>query len=223
VAEAAHSPSLFRFGVFELDLRSGELRKQGLKIRLQEKPLRILAILIENAGEVVTREELRQQLWPPDTFVDFEHSVNTAIKKLREALDDSAENPRFIETLPRHGYRFIGQVGSLGGIGTVLPVARPDFVSAEPALRLVPAWALADSALATPAHPPPTVEDRRERSHWLATVVVAAIVVFGALFALNVAGLRDRFLSSVGRSNPSPFCRLKTSRAIRNRNTLLTA
>jgi len=94
VPEAAHSSSFLRFGAFELDLRAGELRKQGLKIKLQEKPLRILAILLEHSGEVVTREDLRQQLWSADTFVDFDHSINTAINKLREALGDSAENPR---------------------------------------------------------------------------------------------------------------------------------
>ena len=105
--EAAPSHPIARFGVFELDFRAGELRKQGMKVKLQERPLQILTLLLEHPGEVVTRGELRQQLWPADTFVDFDHSVNTAVNKLREALGDSAENPRFIETLPRHGYRFI--------------------------------------------------------------------------------------------------------------------
>ncbi|HXH49075.1 MAG TPA: winged helix-turn-helix domain-containing protein [Terriglobia bacterium] len=194
--EAAHSPYVLRFGVFELDLRAGELRKQGLKIRLQEKPLRVLAILLENTGEVVTREELREQLWPPDTFVDFEHSVNTAIKKLREALDDSAENPRFIETLPRHGYRFIGNVEPLR---TIRPTLLTEEFHAAPAkLRpsLVSGRTTPDSVLATTARPPPMVQYRRERRRLLAIVAVGAIAVFGALFALNVAGLRDRVLSN---------------------------
>ena len=108
--EATPSPTLVRFGAFEVDLRSGELRKQGLKVRLQERPFQILTFLLENRGEVVTREELRKRLWPEDTFVDFDHSVNTAINKLRDALGDTAENPRFIETLPRHGYRFVAPV-----------------------------------------------------------------------------------------------------------------
>src|SRR5713226_6527334 len=94
------------FGAFELDLRAGELRKQGLKIKLQEQPFQILAMLLANQGQVVTREELRNKLWPADTFVDFDHGLNKAINKLREALGDSAENPRFVETLPRRGYRF---------------------------------------------------------------------------------------------------------------------
>jgi TolB-like protein/Tfp pilus assembly protein PilF len=99
-----------RFGVFELDLRSGELRKFGLRLKVQEKPLAILAVLLERPGEVVTREELRQRLWHADTFVDFEHSVSIAVHKLRLALGDTAENPRFIETLARRGYRFIAPV-----------------------------------------------------------------------------------------------------------------
>ena len=96
-----------RFGLFEVDLRAGELRKNGVKIKLQDQPLQVLVTLLRHAGDVVTREELRRELWPTDTFVDFDHSLNAAVKRLRDALDDSAENPRFIETLPRHGYRFI--------------------------------------------------------------------------------------------------------------------
>ncbi len=106
----SRSPRAVRFGVFEVDLRTGELRKQGLKIRLQEKPFQVLSSLLERAGEMVTREELRAKLWPEDTFVDFDHSINIAINKLREALGDAAENPRFIETLARRGYRFITPV-----------------------------------------------------------------------------------------------------------------
>ena len=103
-----------RFGVFEVDLRSGELRKQGLKIKLQGQPIQILALLLERPGEVVTREELKEKLWPKDTFVDFEHGLNAAVKKLRAALEDSADNPRFVETLHRRGYRFIAPVTALG-------------------------------------------------------------------------------------------------------------
>ncbi|HYL84008.1 MAG TPA: winged helix-turn-helix domain-containing protein [Candidatus Angelobacter sp.] len=101
-----------RFATFEVDLRAGELRKQGKRIRLQEQPFHVLTVLLQRPGEVVTREELRNQNWPPDTFVDFDNSLNTAINKLREALGDSADNPRFIETLPRRGYRFIAPVSS---------------------------------------------------------------------------------------------------------------
>jgi eukaryotic-like serine/threonine-protein kinase len=104
--------SVLRFGVFEVDLRAGELRKQGVRIKLQEQPLSVLKILLERSGEVVTREELRSQIWSTDTFVDFDNSLNTAINKLREALGDSADNPRFIETLPRRGYRFLAPLSS---------------------------------------------------------------------------------------------------------------
>jgi len=104
----AQNEGILRFDVYELNLRSGELHKGGRKIRLQEQPFRILATLLEEPGQVVTREELRERLWPADTFVDFDHSLNTAIKKLRQALNDEAEMPRFIETLPKRGYRFIG-------------------------------------------------------------------------------------------------------------------
>jgi len=108
-----------RFGVFEVDVRAGELRKQGVKIKLQEQPFQVLQILLEHPGETVTREDLRQRIWPADTFVDFDGGVNNAIKRLREALGDKAETPRYIETLPRRGYRFIGTVN---GSASLTPV-----------------------------------------------------------------------------------------------------
>jgi TolB-like protein/DNA-binding winged helix-turn-helix (wHTH) protein/tetratricopeptide (TPR) repeat protein len=110
MALETRNSEVVRFATFQVDLRSGELRKQGLKIKLQEQPFRVLKVLLQRPGEVVTREDLQNQNWPPDTFVDFENSLNTAIKKLRDALGDSADNPRFIETLPRRGYRFIAPV-----------------------------------------------------------------------------------------------------------------
>jgi len=108
-------PVILRFGVFEADLRAGELRKQGVRVKLQEQPFHVLTVLLRRPGEVVTREELRNQNWSPDTFVDFDNSLNTAINKLREALGDSADNPRFVETLPRRGYRFIAPVSAVDG------------------------------------------------------------------------------------------------------------
>src|SRR5438309_967221 len=106
-----------RFGVFELDLHAGELRRQGMRVRLQEQPFQLLVQLLEKPGEVVTREELRNRLWPADTFVDFDHSLNAAIRRLRDALGDSAENPRFVETVARRGYRFLTPVESGNGNG----------------------------------------------------------------------------------------------------------
>src|SRR6266566_2541952 len=99
-----------RFGAFELDQDAGELRKQGTRMKLQEQPLQMLQVLLQRPGEVVTREELQQKIWPSDTFVDFDHGINNAIKRLREALGDAAETPHYIETLPRRGYRFVGKI-----------------------------------------------------------------------------------------------------------------
>jgi TolB-like protein/DNA-binding winged helix-turn-helix (wHTH) protein/tetratricopeptide (TPR) repeat protein len=112
MAESASSQTL-RFATFEVDLRSGELRKNGIKIKLQEKPFQVLALLLDRRGELITREELRAKLWPADTFVDFDHSLGTAIAKLRQALGDSAQNPRFVQTVSSRGYRFLAPVGSL--------------------------------------------------------------------------------------------------------------
>ena len=106
--EQSPLPRVLRFGIFEIDLRAGELRRDGVKLKLQEQPFQLLCMLVEHPGEVVTREELRNRLWPADTFVDFDHSLNAAIKRLRDALGDSAENPRFVETVARRGYRFMG-------------------------------------------------------------------------------------------------------------------
>jgi len=99
-----------RFDVFELNVRAGELRKRGVKLHLRGQPLQVLAMLVERAGDVVTREELRSQIWPADTFVDFDHSIHNAVARIREVLGDSVEKPRYIETLPRRGYRYIGPV-----------------------------------------------------------------------------------------------------------------
>src|SRR5215470_12240936 len=101
---------IIRFSIFELDLKAGELRRNGTKVKIQEQPFQILAALLERPGEVVTREELRSRLWPADTFVDFDHGLNAAIKRLRDALGESAETPVFVETMARRGYRFIGNV-----------------------------------------------------------------------------------------------------------------
>src|SRR5438132_330830 len=109
------SGRLRRFGTFEVDFRSRELRRAGVRVRLQDQPFEILTLMLERPGDVVTREELHRKLWPDGTFVDFEHSLNAAIKRLRAALGDEADNPRFVETLPRRGYRFIAPVDVRNG------------------------------------------------------------------------------------------------------------
>jgi len=125
VTSTSPNEEILRFDVFELNLRAGELYKGGRKIRLQGLPLRVLAILLEMAGQVVTREELRGKLWSADTFVDFEHSLNTAVAKLRRALNDEAEKPRFIETLPRRGYRFVGSLAEKLSTHQAPPASAP--------------------------------------------------------------------------------------------------
>ena len=113
MASQPQTVRVVRFGIFEADLQARELRKGGLKIKIHDQPFQVLAALLERPGEIVTREELHQRLWPADTFVDFDHGLNTAVNKLREVLGDSADSPRFIETVPRRGYRFLGPLESL--------------------------------------------------------------------------------------------------------------
>jgi DNA-binding winged helix-turn-helix (wHTH) protein len=148
MADVERQLRLLRFGDFEADLRSGELRKAGVKLKFGGQPFQVLTILLEQPGEVVTREELQKRLWP-DTFVDVDHNLNTAINKIREVLGDSAESPRFVETLPRRGYRFIGALERPVG-----PVVEP---AVEPVVRVEPDrarrprqiwWKIAAGALA---------------------------------------------------------------------------
>jgi len=106
----ALKPRIVRFGSFEADLYTRELRKRGLKLKVQEQPFQVLAMLLARPGELVTREEIRGRLWPQDTFIDFDHGLNAAVRRLRDALNDNAEAPRYVETLPRRGYRFIAPV-----------------------------------------------------------------------------------------------------------------
>src|SRR5687768_13981220 len=116
--ESTETTPPLRFGSFEFDVRLRELRKGQTRIRLQEQPFEILRMMLERPGDVVTREELQRRLWPDGTFVDFEHSLNAAVKRLRAALGDDADNPRFVETLPRRGYRFIGHTRTPDEAGT---------------------------------------------------------------------------------------------------------
>ena len=114
--ETAKSARVFRFGVFEVDAATGELRKQGLRIRLQEQPAQFLLMLLDRAGEVVSREEIRRKLWPPDTFVDFDQGLGASLRKLRQALGDDAETPRYIETIPKQGFRFVAPVERISAL-----------------------------------------------------------------------------------------------------------
>ena len=122
MAQPATNPRTVRFGLFELDLDARELRKSGVRIKLQEQPFQILAMLLERPGAIVTREAMQKNLWPGDTFVDFDLSLNSAVKKLRQALSDDSENPRFVETLYRRGYRFIAPVNGHSDSGQIQPM-----------------------------------------------------------------------------------------------------
>jgi TolB-like protein/DNA-binding winged helix-turn-helix (wHTH) protein/Tfp pilus assembly protein PilF len=174
MSQSTNPQRILGFGSFEVDLGSRELRRQGLKISLQDQPFRLLALLLERAGEVVTREELRDKLWPADTFVDFDHSLNTAVRKLREALGDSAETPRYVETLARRGYRFVAPVSEPG---PTAPLARS-----------------AGADLAPPSPPLPT----RRRPSTRRVVVIVAVLASAALVAYWVGG-RPRPRAQPGR------------------------
>src|SRR6185436_3433175 len=129
---------IVRFASYEVDRRAGELRKQGVKVRLQEKPFQLLLLLLEHQGDIVTRDQVREALWPADTFVDFDHSLGTAVAKLRTALGDSAKNPRFVETVGGRGYRFLAPInpasedaGQIGDVAVTLPLPEPDQAASE--------------------------------------------------------------------------------------------
>jgi cholera toxin transcriptional activator len=177
-----------RFGVFEIDLSAGELRKNGVKQRLQGQPFQVLTVLLERAGEVVTREELQQKLWPSDTFVDFDHSLNTAINKVREALGDSASSPRFVETLARRGYRFIAPVQ------TDAPAPKPEIPATSAPLAPV--------RPVEPLHPELEVPiPRRSLTRGLFALVQIMYLCFylSALFRLQaVQSIADSFLPPWG-------------------------
>jgi cholera toxin transcriptional activator len=188
-SQANRSVKIARFGVFELNLDASELRKNGAKLRLQEQPFQVLVLLLERAGDVVTREDLRQKLWPSDTFVDFDHSLNTAVNKLRETLRDSASSPRYIETVARRGYRFIAPVQTTVGTSARLSPETPG--SETPS---------SETAKASPnaLHPELAVPiPRRGLTRGLFALIQVMYLIFylAALFHLHpVLSIADSFL-----------------------------
>src|SRR6266852_5937467 len=164
-----------QFGAYELDPASGELRKHGIKIRLQEQPLQILQQLLEHPGEVVTREELQRHIWPADTFVDFDHGLYRAVQRLRDALGDTAETPRYVETLPRRGYRFIASVKN------------EIFVEAHVASASVeaPASVVSDSPV-----------PRRTLWKIVSVATVGLALLAAAVIGMNVGKGSDRFVGT---------------------------
>jgi len=185
-----HQPDgRLRFGVFEVDLRAGELHKHGLRIRLQEQPFQVLAMLLGRAGHVVSREELQKKLWPADTFVDFDHGLNKAVNKIRDALGDSAESPRFVETVARRGYRFLAEVKAADEAAlSSLELAPPRLASPQP-----PATKTGDRAefVDTAATPQP----RLPPLAWKLSVFVLLAVI--AAFAAWKIHSRNRPASAI--------------------------
>jgi DNA-binding winged helix-turn-helix (wHTH) protein/tetratricopeptide (TPR) repeat protein len=189
------------FGVFEVDERAGELRKRGIRIKLQEQPFRILCRLLDHSGEVVTREELRQRLWPAHTFVDFDRSLNKAMAKLRSSLGDSAESPRYIETIPRHGYRFLAPVHYLRD-GAKAPATAPLAAEQSPVHTRIEG----DSGLVPSLVDLLSVRTRIRRRH---------IAILAATFAVVMAGVAYlRVRASTGLSGASGAANLRQSVAV---------
>lgn len=187
MVEAPSAPRTVQFGPYEADLATGELRRDGAKVPLQDKPFQMLMLLLQRPGTLVTREDLRSELWPADTFVDFEHGLNTAVRKLRQALDDSADTPRFVETLPRRGYRFVGEV-----------VGAP---SVEPAPALAPP--------PVSAPPAPATTSAHQPARWRVHAAWAAVVLLA--FALLQADRQGESTRPETPANPRPVIVLMDS------------
>ncbi len=194
------SSDLTRFGPYEIDRRNGEIRKYGVKLRLAGQPLEVLLLLVERAGEVVTREELKQRLWPEDVFVDFERSLNSAVKKLRAALSDNPENPRYIETQPRKGYRFIGRIEAIS--------AATESKKEDEASGLEPGVPL---AAAVPGDPAPGGKiAARSQSFWWVWAAVALLVVAGGV----LLAFRQRIANPSSMTSVSKGPNIRSSIAI---------
>jgi len=182
--DMAKPSTIYRFADFEVDVRARQLRKHGTKLKLHGQPFQMLLMLLDPAGEVVSREQMQEKLWPADTFVDFEHSLNTAIKRLRQALNDSATEPRFIETLPRVGYRFIAPVTAseeVYGDTPAFPLQTPSPVGGIPGTT-------------------PLTSSPRRTFPWFLGLAIAAVVVVGLAIEFNVGKTRDR-VSGIFRSS----------------------
>ena len=182
----------YRFGVFEADSTTGELRRKGVRIKLHSQPFQVLVMLLERPGELLTREEISRELWPDGTFVDYEHGVNSAVNRLRDALGDKANNARFIETLARRGYRFVAPVERIpmnGDSSTATPALRPreaaPVASAEPAAPVEPRLGLLDRLLATP-------EDLPKSPHLVVqTLFILLQLMYLAFYIVALANLDE--------------------------------
>jgi TolB-like protein/DNA-binding winged helix-turn-helix (wHTH) protein len=176
---------MVRFGAFEADLRSGELRKDGVKVKLEGQPFQVLAALLERPGQLITREELRKELWPDETFVDFEQGINAAVKRVRVALEDSADKPQFIETLPRRGYRFIACVENGAS-------PKPPATLESQLAPTLPAKEVVTNEVRTTSSAVTGRATVRRRSILIGLAAITACVLL--VFASNMGGWRDRLL-----------------------------
>jgi TolB-like protein/DNA-binding winged helix-turn-helix (wHTH) protein len=202
ISEQVETPfRIVRFGLFEVDLEACELRKKGVRIKLQDQPLHILRVLIEHPGEIVSREELRHRLWQPDTFVDFDHSLNTAMMRLREVLGDSSENPRFIETVPRKGYRFVAPVHQ------IRPETPADFAGTQEANQAPPPpgtgsnglYPIAGDEVTAPAT---WVKKKYQISLFYALAIVLILVLLTAIVSSIFFRLRSDSIFSYASAKP---------------------
>jgi len=172
---------ILHFGIFEVDLKACELRKHGLRLKLPEQPFQVLVVLLENPGEIVTREDLRNRLWPGDTFVDFDHGLNNAVMRLREVLGDSSENPRFVETIPRRGYRFIAPVK--GSFAPGPSTTRPELETGQVPVQAATPQLVDPLAAETPSEAASVL---RRRSVAILIVLTAAILVAAGLLGAGL-------------------------------------
>ena len=182
MASPAHPPSVICFGQFELDVASGELRKSGIPLKIHPQPFQVLQLLAGRPKQIVTREEIRTALWGGNTFVDFERGINSCVNQIRATLGDDPEKPRYIETLPRRGYRFIGSLDTGATKAPDLPVER-----------------MKNASSPSTVEPAPAIPTSRARIHIPALAVAAVLAV---LFGLNIRPVRDRLL---GRSSAPPI------------------
>jgi Tol biopolymer transport system component/DNA-binding winged helix-turn-helix (wHTH) protein len=197
-----NTPRTWRFGVFELDAWSGELRRNGTLVKLREQPASILLLLLEHAGQMVTREQLRQHLWPSDTFVDFDHSLNSAVMKLREALGDSADKPLYIETIPRKGYRFVAPVSQSGDTPNGGASSQS---TAGSEMAVSNTREQSNGSIEVPAKAPDEKQGRRGLiSRKLAVLIVCVVSAIGIAALIRSASLQSALVQFRSQPKPSP-------------------
>jgi DNA-binding winged helix-turn-helix (wHTH) protein len=213
-----NTPRAWRFGVFELDASNGELRRNGTLVKLREQPARILLLLLENAGQMVTREQLRQHLWPSDTFVDFDHSLNSAVMKLREALGDSADKPLYIETIPKKGYRFVAPVSHPADTQNG---GAPSQSTTAPELPVSNTREQSNGGIEVPSITPDEKQGyRRLLSRKVAVLIVLVVAAIGVAALIRSGSLRSALRSG---TEPKPSADEPNRMSPNLRSSILTS